>query len=83
MTSKELLIEKFTSGRFLFTLTTALVFAAKAIDKSLPIDKVSEVILLVIYAYFTRPDRKPENGGNRNEKVFPENASVVDKPGLK
>ena len=73
MPTKEMLIEKFASGRFLFTITAALVFAWKAIDKTLPIDKISEVILLVIYAYFTRSDRKPENGGNGNAKP-PENS---------
>lgn len=68
MPTKEMLIEKISSGRFLFTVTAAVVFAVKAIDKTLPLDKISEVILLVIYAYFTRSDRKPENGGINGPK---------------
>jgi hypothetical protein len=51
---------KFTSGKFLFTVITALVFAYCAVAKILPVDKISEVILLVVYAYFSKPDNKGE-----------------------
>lgn len=46
--------KKLMSGRFLFTVVTAVVFGWMSITGKLPADKVSEVILLVIYAYFNR-----------------------------
>ena len=60
---KELFM-KMTSGRFLFTLITAFVFAYLAIAKALPQDKVMEVVLLVVYAYFNRADRN-QNGKDK------------------
>lgn len=57
-------VEKATSGKFLFTMVAALVFAYLSITKVLPVDKVMEVILIVIYAYF---NRKPDNNGNTTE----------------
>lgn len=56
------MLSKITSGRFIFTLVTAFVFAYLSIRALLPQDKVMEVILLVVYAYFNRADR-PTNGG--------------------
>jgi hypothetical protein len=56
---KEIITEKLTSGKFIFTMVAALVFAYLAITKVLPTDKVMEVILIVIYAYFTK---RQENG---------------------
>lgn len=49
--------EKLMSGRYLFTVTCAVVFAVLAINKTLPVDKVMEVILVVVMAYFSRSDR--------------------------
>jgi len=48
---------KLFSGRFLFTLIAAFVFAVLSLNGALPQDKVMEVILLVVYAYFNRGDR--------------------------
>jgi hypothetical protein len=56
------MLNKLLSGRFIFTLITAFVFAVLALEKILPADKVMEVILIVIYAYFNRGDRT-QNGG--------------------
>ncbi len=50
------------SGRFIFTLVTALVFGVLSLMGKLTIDKVMEVVLIVIYAYFNRSDR-PNSGG--------------------
>lgn len=60
MTAKEIIIEKFTSGKFIFTMVAALIFAYCAIKGILPQDKIMEVILVVVYAYFTKsqPDTK-------------------------
>jgi hypothetical protein len=54
------MINKILSGRFLFTIVTALVFAVLSINKTLPPDKVMEVILVVVMAYFSR-NRTNEN----------------------
>ncbi len=54
--------DKLLSGRFILTVIVGLVFAYGVISGKLAVDKTMEVILVVIYAYFTRSDRKP-NGG--------------------
>lgn len=57
------MIPKLLSGRFLFTVITAIVFAVLAITGKLPVDKVQEIILIVVYAYFSRQDRvQPKEG---------------------
>jgi hypothetical protein len=53
---------KFTSGKFLFTVITALVFGYCAVTKILPVDKITEVILLVVWAYFNKPPEGGQNG---------------------
>lgn len=57
--------EKLLSGRYLLTIIVGLVFAYCSVRKILPIDKVSEIILLVIYGYFTRDRSKDNNGGSK------------------
>lgn len=54
--------DKLLSGRFLFTIAVGVVFVALSIKGTLPPDKIMEVTLVVLYAYFTRGDRK-QNGG--------------------
>lgn len=54
MTLKEITIKQFTSGKFLFTITCALVFAYLSVKGILPSDKVYDIILIVVYAYFTK-----------------------------
>jgi len=51
-------MNKLFSGRFLFTVVAAFVFAVLAIGKIMPVDKVYEIILIVVYAYFSRGDRQ-------------------------
>lgn len=58
-------MSKILSGRFIFTIVTAFVFAVLAMKGQLPQDKVMEVILLVVYAYFNRQDRNQQNGGTK------------------
>jgi hypothetical protein len=53
-------IEKLTSGKFLFTIGSLLVFMILSIQGKLPNDKVMEVVLIVIWAYF---NKKPNSGG--------------------
>jgi hypothetical protein len=55
-------MSKLFSGRWIFTIVVAFVFAALALKGTLPQDKVSEIILLVIYAYFTKPPAGGLNG---------------------
>jgi len=54
-------MNKLLSGRYILTLIIGFVFATLAINETLPKDKVMEIILLVIYAYFTK--ERPTNGG--------------------
>ena len=50
----ERIVFKVTSGRFILTIVVAGVFAYMAITGLLPPDKVDSVILVVLYAYFTK-----------------------------
>lgn len=50
----ERLAIKCTSGRYLWTVVVALVFAYLACSGILPIDRVMEVVLVCLYAYFTK-----------------------------
>ena len=50
-------MNKLMSGRFIFTIIAALVFTYCAVAKIMPIDKVHEIVLIVVYAYFSRNDR--------------------------
>jgi hypothetical protein len=63
----ERLIGKLTSGRFIFTLVTAGTFCYLAVTGILPLDKVQEIILIVVYAYFSKP-RPDVNSTNNNDK---------------
>lgn len=64
----ERLIFKITSGRFVFTVVTAGVFSYMACKGILKEDRVMEVILIVLYAYFSRPrvNGKPEDPENNS-----------------
>lgn len=56
------MISKLLSGRFIFTVCAAFVFVVLSLKGTLTIDKVTEILLIVIYAYFNRQDRG-QNGG--------------------
>ena len=58
--------EKFSSGKFLFTIIAAFVFAYLSVTGKLPMDKVMEVVLIVIYAYFTK---KPDKFSKRKKNL--------------
>ena len=53
------IIDKISSGKFWLTIICGVVFAYCAMKKILPEDKVMEIILIVVYAYFTK---QKENG---------------------
>lgn len=55
--------DKLLSGRFIFTVITAVVFAITALSGKLTPDKVTEIILIVVYAYFNKSNTPPTNGG--------------------
>jgi hypothetical protein len=57
------ILAKLLSGRFIFTIIVALVFAYCSVARILPIDKTHEILLIVIYAYFSRQDRVKPDGG--------------------
>ena len=61
MTKMDLLerfIFKITSGRFIWTVVMAGVFAYLACAGTMPIDRVMEVLLVGLYAYFTQQRNK-------------------------
>jgi len=59
------MLSKLLSGRFIFTVVAAFVFAVLAIGKIMPVDKVYEIILIVVYAYFSRQDRTQPKGDQK------------------
>ena len=62
----KMVLDKCLSGRFVFTIVAAGVFAYLSLTKVLPTDKVMEIVLIVIYAYFNRNDRNTtEQGGSK------------------
>ena len=58
----ERIIFKITSGQFILTVIVGFVFAYLAVNEVLKEDRVMEVTLVVLYAYFT----KNRNGSNGN-----------------
>lgn len=72
----ERLIYKITSGRFIFTIVTAGVYAYMAITGLLKEDRVMEILLIVVYAYFSRP-RTDTNGDITNEVGSPPNVTTT------
>jgi len=63
----ERLIFKITSGRFIFTVVCAFVFAVGSIRGIIPIDKVQDILLIVITFYFAM--KRNDNGNGK----LPEN----------
>ena len=51
----ERLMYKITSGRFIFTVVAAGVYAYMSINGIIKEDRVMEILLIVVYAYFSRP----------------------------
>ena len=54
-------MQKLFSGRFLFTIATAVVFLYASFNRIMNNEQIVAVILLVIGFYFNRTDRT--NGG--------------------
>ena len=50
----ERLTFKITSGRFIFTIVVAGVYAYLACTGGLDEDRINEITLIVLYAYFNR-----------------------------
>ena len=63
----ERIIYKMTSGRFIFTIVVAIVYAFLAITGALKEDRVMEITLIVLYAYFARP--RTDTNGNHTEEI--------------
>ena len=55
----ERLIFKITSGRFIFTIVVAGVYAYLAITGNMADERINEITLIVLYAYFNMP-RQPK-----------------------
>lgn len=62
------MLDKLTSGRFIFTVISALVFAQMAISEKISGDQAMSIIILIIGFYFNRADRQPIQGG-KDEKI--------------
>jgi len=67
-TLKDKIVLQLISGRFIFTIIVACVFAYLSIIGVLPTDKVMEVTLIVLYAYFNKTRANDINGDNGEVK---------------
>jgi len=63
----EQLMFRITSGRFIMTVIIGLVYAYLACTGNLNEDRINEITLIVIYAYFTK-DRPITNIKNENDE---------------
>jgi hypothetical protein len=52
------MLAKFLSGRFILTVSCAVVFTYGSVTKLLPAEAIVAVIMYVIQSYFNRGDRK-------------------------
>ena len=58
------MINKILSGRFILTVTSALVFAILSIDGKIDPKDVMAVVIMVFTLYFSRNDRNDKGGSN-------------------
>lgn len=56
------IIEKFTSGRFIFTVITALVFAYAVYKGIIDGEKITSIVMLVLTFYFAKGQISKEGG---------------------
>ena len=63
----ERFLYKLTSGRFIFTVTAAAVYAYMSINGIIKEERVMEILLIVIYAYFSRPRYKDDEKEDGNK----------------
>lgn len=61
------MLHKFLSGRWLFTLASAVVFVLLSLAGKLPSEAVIAIIMYVVQSYFNRSDRQTQ--GVSDEKV--------------
>ena len=60
---KQHIIEKFTSGRWLFTVAAAITFVVLSVKQILPPEDVKELLMLIATFYFAqRAVEKQKNG---------------------
>lgn len=77
----ERLIWKVTSGRFIFTVVVAAVYAFLACNQMMSEERINEITLIVLYAYFSRPRLNGHNGdeGDKDkDEERPENSDISD-----
>lgn len=51
------LIFKITSGRFIFTIVVVMVYAYLATTGNMDEERINEITLIVLYAYFTKSNK--------------------------
>lgn len=68
MDMKQRIIDKLLSGRFILTVSVAFIMCYACFKDLTYIDKLGEIFMVVIYAYFNRGDRTT-NGGESEKTV--------------
>jgi len=76
----ERLIFKVTSGRFIFTVVVAGVYAYLACNEMMDENRIHEITLIILYAYFNRPRpeaTKPEDDEDNEDNEVEEGVDRV------
>ena len=55
-------LSKFSSGKFWLTIAAALVFVYCSVTKILPVDKVYDIISIIVVAYFMKGQNNTPKG---------------------
>ncbi|HUV85048.1 MAG TPA: hypothetical protein VMV86_05015 [Methanosarcinales archaeon] len=72
----ERFIFKITSGRFIFTIVVAGVYAYLAITGKMADERINEITLIVLYAYFNIPRALPQS----SKPIDEDEDKAEDKP---
>lgn len=67
---RDKIIDKILSGRFIFTIASAVVFIVLSINGKITSEDAEKIIIVIVYAYFNmhRPNGK-ENGNEKKTNV--------------
>jgi len=76
----ERLIFKVTSGRFIFTIVVAGVYAYLSCTGGMSDERINEITLIVLYAYFNRQRPNSPSVGEVQEEKYDKDKTDNAKP---
>ena len=76
----ERFIFKITSGRFIFTIVVAGVYAFLACTSQLTEERINEITLIVVYAYFNTQRSSTGSNDDKDDKEDKKDKITTSKP---